>query len=92
MNIYDLIGWVGMILFLINYVLVSNGKAEATGKLYNWLQVFAAAASVLSLWQTRSYPFIALNTAFMLIGLCAILEVRPLHRLVTILRPVFKRK
>ena len=74
MNVYDLIGWVGMILFLINYALVSNGKIVATGKLYNSLQVVAAAAIAVSLLPAQAWPTITLEVFFMGIGLHAIFK------------------
>lgn len=74
MNPYDFIGWMGMILFLINYAAVSNGKMQATGKLYNSLQVVAAAASVIGLLPSRAYPMITLNVIFMMIGLWTIFK------------------
>ena len=72
MNIYTLIGWVGMILFLVNYFAVSNNKIDPTGKLYNLIQVIAAAAIAISLIPIRAWPTIVLEVFFIGIGLMAI--------------------
>ncbi len=66
------IGWIGMIAFLINYAMVANKKIDATGKLYNAIQVIAAAAIAFSLIPAQAWPVIVLELFFMAIGLVAI--------------------
>lgn len=71
---HTVVGWIGMILFLINYALVANNKLDATGKLYNLVQVIAAAAIAYSVLPAQAWPVIVLEAFFMLIGLIAILK------------------
>ncbi|MDD4803704.1 MAG: hypothetical protein PHN69_00840 [Candidatus Pacebacteria bacterium] len=71
---FTIIGWIGMILFLVNYVLVVYKKVEATGKAYNMIQVIAAAAIAYSLLPAQAWPTIILECFFILIGLTAILK------------------
>ncbi len=33
--VYQVFGWAGMILFLVNYGLVSSGKLDGTSRKYN---------------------------------------------------------
>jgi len=68
------IGWTGMIMFLFNYALVANNKIDATGKLYNAVQVIAAAAIAYSLLPAKAWPTIVLECFFILIGLVAIFK------------------
>jgi hypothetical protein len=73
---YTAIGWIGMILFLLNYAAVANGKIEATSRLYNAVQGIAAVAIAVSLLPagTGAWPTIVLELFFVGIGLRAILK------------------
>jgi presenilin-like A22 family membrane protease len=72
---YAAIGWIGMILFLINYYLVSNKKVDASGIPFNAVQVIAAAAIAISLLPAQAWPVITLEVFFMMIGIKAIYQV-----------------
>ena len=69
---YNVIGWFGMILFLVNYAAVASGKMQATGKLYNSLQVIAAGGIAYSLLPLQAWPTITLELCFIGIGLWTI--------------------
>ncbi|MFA5934609.1 MAG: hypothetical protein WC827_01860 [Candidatus Paceibacterota bacterium] len=71
---FTIIGWVGMVMFLVNYALVVNKKIEATGRLYNLVQIIAAAAIAISLLPAKAWPVIVLECFFILIGIIAILR------------------
>jgi len=72
---YTAIGWIGMILFLLNYAAVANGKIKATSKLYNAIQIIAAVAIAISLLPGEgTLPTILLELAFVIIGLIAIFK------------------
>ncbi len=74
MNICNLIGWVGMILFLVNYFAVSNKKIDPAGKLYNSIQIIAATAIAISLLPIKAWPTIVLEGFFIGIGFMAIFK------------------
>ena len=73
---YTIIGWIGMVLFLVNYYFVSNGLVAATGVLYNTLQIAAAAAIAVSLLPVRKQALstIAIELSFIVIGLLVIFK------------------
>lgn len=66
---YTVIGWIGMILFLVNYALVAHEKIDAAGWRYNAIQVVAAAAVAVSLLPVQAWSTITLEGFFVLIGL-----------------------
>ena len=63
-----------MILFLFNYFAVSQGKMNAKGKIYNTLQIVAAAAIAVSLLPVKAWPTIVLEVFFVLIGMLALMK------------------
>lgn len=72
--VYTVCGWIGMILFIVNYALVANKKIEASGKLFNAVQVIAAVAVAYSLLPAKAWSTIALELFVMMIGLIAIFK------------------
>lgn len=69
---YTVIGWFGMVTFLVAYGLVANKKVESTGIKYNVMNMVGAAAIAYSLLPKQAWPTIALEGCFVLIGLWAI--------------------
>ena len=72
MNKYTVVGWVGMILFLLAYGLVSNEVVHSAGLEYNGLNVVGAIAIAYSLLPAKAWPTIVLEMCFVVIGLVAI--------------------
>lgn len=67
--IVDIIGWIGACALLIAYIMISNGKLTAETYTYQGLN---AGASVCLIYNTYTYgtmPLVALNIAWLLIGL-----------------------
>ena len=51
---YDVVGWVGMILVLAAYVLLSTNKIK-NGYLYQWLNFFAALLMAIGLFPKNAW-------------------------------------
>lgn len=51
---FDILGWLGMILVLIAYALLSTNKIE-NGKLYQSINFFAAVFIAIGLFPTRAW-------------------------------------
>ena len=69
---YTQVGWIGMILFLVAYYLVSSKKLDSSGVAYNVMNILGAATIAYSLIPVQAWPTIALESCFMVIGAQAI--------------------
>jgi hypothetical protein len=72
----NLIGWVGTILYLIAYALISMKKVEgdsllSTGllRLYQGMNIAAGVLLIVNTFTLRAYPSAGLNVAWVGIGL-----------------------
>ena len=65
----DLFGWVGTILYLIAYYLVSIKKVEGDSFLYQSMNIVAGILLVINTFYWRAYPSLGLNAAWIAIGL-----------------------
>ena len=52
--IFNILGWIGMILVLLAYVLLSTNKIN-NGKLYQTLNFLAAPLIAIGLFQTKAW-------------------------------------
>jgi len=64
----DLLGWVGTILYLIAYYLVSIKKVEGDSFSYQSMNIVAGILLVINTFYWRAYPSLGLNAAWILIG------------------------
>ncbi len=62
--IIDIIGWIGTILYLIAYGLVSAKKAESDSWLYQGLNIIAGTLLIINTFYLRAYPSAGLNIAW----------------------------
>jgi hypothetical protein len=75
LNIYSLLGGVGMILIIINYLLLSNKKLKTSYVLYHLLNLFGAAGIAISTFVTQSWPAMVLSLIFSGISLFYIIKI-----------------
>lgn len=67
--VIEVVGWVAAALILVAYVLLSLGKLEARGYLYQWMNVFGAAGFIVNSGYNGAIPSAALNIVWAGIGL-----------------------
>lgn len=67
--VIEVVGWVAAVLILVAYVLLSLGKLEARGYLYQWMNVFGAAGFIVNSGYNGAIPSAALNVVWAGIGL-----------------------
>lgn len=65
----DALGWVGTILYLIAYYLVSAKKLEGDSIRYQSMNIVAGALLVINTYYWRAIPSLGLNAAWILIGI-----------------------
>ena len=72
--IFDILGWVGMILVLVAYALLSTNKIE-NGKLYQGLNLAAAILMAIGLFPTKAWFSFTLQVIWGLVALVAIIKM-----------------
>jgi len=75
MNILiEIIGWLGMILILTAYWLISSRRVEAKSIFYRMLNFLGAIGIVINAFYHKAFPPLALNTVWAAIALWAIIS------------------
>ena len=72
--IFDILGWIGMVLVLVAYGLLSTNKIP-NGKLYQILNLIAAIFMAIGLFPKNAWFSFALQVAWALIGIIAIIKI-----------------
>ena len=77
MNVWiEAMGWIGALLILAAYGLISAGKLEARSALYQLMNIAAAAGLVVNSGWNGALPSAALNVVWLCIGLYTLLRDR----------------
>lgn len=65
----NLLGWVGTVLYLIAYALISMKKVEGDSLLYQSMNILAGVLLIVNTLYLQAYPSAGLNVAWVGIGL-----------------------
>lgn len=72
--IFDVLGWIGMILVLLAYVLLSTNKIE-NGVLYQILNLVAAVCMAIGLFPTKAWFSFTLQVVWGVVAIVAIIKI-----------------
>lgn len=72
--LFDILGWIGMILVLLAYVLLSINKIS-NGKLYQTLNFLAATLMAIGLFPTKAWFSFTLQIIWALVALISIIKI-----------------
>ena len=72
--LFDILGWIGMILVLLAYALLSTNKIE-NGKLYQTLNLIAATLMAIGLFPTKAWFSFTLQIIWALIAIISIIKI-----------------
>ena len=72
----ETVGWIGALLILASYILLSTGKLHGRSPAYQWMNVVGAAGFVLNSGWNGAIPSAALNVVWMAIGLYTLWRLR----------------
>jgi hypothetical protein len=64
----DTLGWIGTVLYLVAYALVSLKKVEGDSLLYQGINIVAGLLLIVNTCYWRAYPSVGLNAAWLGIG------------------------
>lgn len=71
----ELVGWIGAVLILSGYALLTSGRVTAQSPLYQWLNVVGAAGFIVNGIANQAYPSAGLNIIWMGIGAVALWKI-----------------
>ena len=71
----EVIGWIAAAIILASYVMLSLGRIEARGYLYQWMNVIGASGFVLNSGYNGALPSAVLNVIWAAMGLFTLWSV-----------------
>ena len=71
----EVVGWIGAILILAGYFLLSAGKLDAKSPVYQWLNVVGALGFIANSSWNEAWPSAALNVIWVGIGIVALTRI-----------------
>lgn len=74
MDFFDVIGWIGMILVLAAYILLSTNKID-NGKTYQILNLLASIFMAIGLFPTKAWFSFALQIIWGLIAIISLIKI-----------------
>ena len=72
--IYDILGWIGMVLVLLAYILLSLKKIDS-GKIYQFLNLFAGILMAIGLLPKNAWFSFALQIIWSLVALFTLIKL-----------------
>ena len=72
--VFDVFGWIGMVLVLIAYALLSTNKINS-GKLYQSINLIAAIFMAIGLFPKNAWFSFALQVAWAIIAIISIVKI-----------------
>lgn len=82
-DIYSVLGWMGVILIVLSYILFSTKRLKIDYALYHLLNFLGAAGLIISTFVTESWPALTLGLIFAAISiayLTKIFKTKPSYR------------
>lgn len=73
--IFDVLGWIGMILVLLAYLLLSTNKIN-NGIVYQTINFFAAVFMAIGLFPTEAWFSITLQVIWALIAVVSFIKIK----------------
>ena len=83
----EIAGWIGALLILAAYLLLSMGKVTGQSALYQAMNVVGAAGFIVNGWWHGAIPSASLNVVWMAIGAIALVRIAQKRRAAPAPRP-----
>ena len=75
--VVEFVGWVGALLILGAYALVTAARVDARSRTYQWMNVAGAVGLIVNGTANRALPSVFLNVVWLGIGAVALWRLRP---------------
>ncbi len=72
---YDIVGWIGMVLVLLAYTLLSTNKIK-NGLLYQFLNLLAGIFMAIGLYPKNAWFSFTLQVIWSLVAIVAIIKIK----------------
>jgi fatty acid desaturase len=72
----EVIGWIGAVLVLGAYIMVSMGRLSGASPAFQWMNAIGAACFILNTWWHGAIPSMVLNIIWSGIGFAALFRMR----------------
>ena len=72
---HEIVGWIGTVLILLAYFLLSIGQIQAESALYQMANALGGIFLVYASVKTKDFPLIVLNAIWFLIAVYALLKL-----------------
>jgi hypothetical protein len=69
--VFDGLGWIGAVVVLVPYALVSTGRLAGTTSTFRTLNIVGGLLLLVDAWYHLNYPSVAVNALWIVIGLYA---------------------
>lgn len=76
----NLAGWLGALMLLLAYVLVSNRKLDGHSLPYQLLNLAGSACLLLNAFHFGAYPSVGVNSVWVVIALVTIIKSQSVNR------------
>lgn len=80
LSFYEILGWLGLLLMLLSYYLLSDKKLKATGDLYQGMNFFGALFLGINAYSLDNWPIVALEIFWIIISIQTIYKARTKKR------------
>jgi len=74
MKIPDIVGWIGVLLILIAYFLITFGYTNPENILFGLMNLFGAIGIIISSYSKKDFQPVALNAVWLLIAIIGIVN------------------
>lgn len=78
--LFSIISWIGMILILTSYFLLSSKRVNSHSVIYNSLNLLGGIGIVISTFYTRSWPAMTLNIIWSGIAVITLIKIKKQKR------------
>lgn len=72
----DLLGWTGTTLFVVSYYLISTGRLQATGTVYQCMNLVGAFCLGANVFYKRAWPALGLEVIWAVIAIQALVSAQ----------------
>jgi len=83
LDIYQILGWIGIVFIIFTYILFSTKKLKIDYVLYHLLNFIGAIGLIVSTFMTESWPALTLSLIFAgisIVYIIKILSVKPSYK------------
>ncbi len=73
--VFKIIGWVGVVLYVSAYLLLTLQYLKVTKIKFHLLNIFGAVCLIINAWAINDYPNIVVNMLWAFIGFFAVYKI-----------------